>query len=187
MAIKLRALWLEAAGRRLAAIAGILMFGVLPVNAAEPLTVTVDQAYLLRLQRDADVVMIANPRIADVVVESARMIFVLGLQPGETNLYILDGNGTAIIQSAVFVVPNDERQVTVNRASEDEEATYSCTPRCASVPTPAGVESQSAGGGAAPSGDAGASDTAANGGTTSGASGDTTTETADPTAAGDGG
>ena len=55
-------------------------------NAAEPLTVTVDQAYLLRLQRDADVVMIANPRIADVVVESARMIFVLGLQPGETNL-----------------------------------------------------------------------------------------------------
>ena len=31
MAVKLRALWLEAAGRRLAAIAGILMFGVLPV------------------------------------------------------------------------------------------------------------------------------------------------------------
>ena len=147
--------WLGTARRRVAAVAGLMLLAALPaLAAAEPVIVTVHQAKLLRLQRPAKVVMIANPTIADVVVQSPQLIFVLGLEPGETSLHILDGRGNVIRQSAVVVVPTAERTVTVYRANNLEEATYSCAPRCATVGTAVGE-------GAAPPTGSGASDTTA--------------------------
>ncbi len=147
--------WLGTARRRLAAVAGLMLFAALQPLAAEPEIVTVHQATLLRLQRPAEVVLIANPTIADVVVESPQMIFVLGLEPGETSLHILDGRGNEIRQSAVVVVPTAERTVTVYRANNLEEATYSCAPRCAAVGTAVGE------GAAPPTGGAGSDASAA--------------------------
>lgn len=146
--------WLGMARRRVAAVAGLMLLAALPALAAEPVIVTVHQAKLLRLQRAAEVVMIANPTIANVVVESPQLIFVLGLEPGETSLHILDGRGNEILRSAVVVVPTAERTVTVYRANNLEEATYSCAPRCATVGTAVGE-------GAAPPTGSGASDTTA--------------------------
>ena len=128
--------------------------------------VTIHQATLLRLQQAAEVVMIANPTIADVVIESPRMIFILGLEPGETSLHILDGQGNEIHQSAVVVVPTAERTVTVYRANNLEEATYSCAPRCAAVGTAVGE-------GAAPPTGSGSDDSAA--AAADGETGETTT------------
>ncbi len=140
MAMTLRPHWLGTI-RRMAAVTGLALLVALPVLADESMTVTVHKAKLLRLQRAADLVMIANPTIADVVVESPTMIFILGIEPGETSLHILDERGNEILHSAIVVVPTPERTVTVNRASNLEEATYSCTPRCAAVGTAVGTGS----------------------------------------------
>ena len=123
-----------------------------PVATAQPapepppaaLHVVLDKSQLIRLARDAKVVMVANPDIADVVIESPRRIFLIGRSPGETNLFALDAKGNEIIQTPVVVVPNPVREVTINRRGS--ESTLSCMPRCASIPTPDGTNRAQAGG-----------------------------------------
>ncbi len=116
-----------------------------PEPPADALHVVIDKSQLIRLTRDAKVVMVANPDIADVVIESPRMIFLIGRSPGETNLFALDGQGNEIIQTPVVVVPNPVREVTIYRPGT--ESTLSCMPRCAAVPTPDGTKRAQAGGG----------------------------------------
>ncbi len=139
--------------RSLAAIAVFALFGTLPAAAAEIMNVIVDKTHILRLNRDASVVMIANPNIADVAVESPRLIFVIGRKPGETNLYVLDGNGRQLLYRDLVVLANPERHVTVHRATK--EVTFSCAPRCAQVVTPGAAADKKAGGAAGGAGKAG--------------------------------
>ena len=121
------------------AIGGLCLFGVSPASAGEVINVVVNTVHVLHLQRDANVVMVATPAIANVSVESPRLIFIFGIEPGETNLYVLDSGGNVIIESALVVTPDDDRHVTVNRP--DDESTLSCAPRCAAVGTPVGSSS----------------------------------------------
>lgn len=102
--------------------------------AAEPLEVIMEKGHLIRLTQDAKVVLVAEPGIADAVIESPRLIFILGKRPGETNLFILDSAGREILQADLVVRPNPARHVTVHRNTA--EATLSCLPRCVSVATP---------------------------------------------------
>ena len=131
------------------AIGGLCLFGASLANAGEVINVAVNTAHVLHLQRDASVVMVATPAIANVSVESPRLIFIFGIEPGETNIYVLDSGGDVIIESALVVTPLDDRQVTIN--SPDDEVTLSCAPRCATVGTRVGSDSPAA---AAPSGGA---------------------------------
>ena len=139
---------LASMSRRLVVVASFFMLGSLSLStvalSASPgdtITAPVHKAKVMTLDRDAGVVLIANPTIADVAVESERLIFLFGLEPGETNILIFDTDGVEIMTAPVVVVPLENRQVTINRASENEEATYSCDPRCAAVATPAGTGS----------------------------------------------
>ncbi len=116
-----------------------------PPPPPEALHVVLDKSQLVRLTRDAKVVMVANPDIADVVIEDSRTIFLIGRSPGETNLFALDSRGNEIIQTPVVVVPNPVREVTIHRPGG--EATLSCMPRCAAVPTPDGTKRAQAAGG----------------------------------------
>jgi hypothetical protein len=102
--------------------------------AAEPLEIIMEKGHLIRLTQNAKVVLVAEPGIADAVIESPRLIFILGKRPGETNLFILDSAGREIMQTDLVVRPNPERHVTVHRNTA--EATLSCVPRCVSVATP---------------------------------------------------
>jgi hypothetical protein len=102
--------------------------------AAEMVDVTVDKGTLLRLDTNAKVVLVAEPGIADAVIESPRLIFILGRRPGETNLYVLDATGREILTADVVVRPDKSAHVSVHRSTR--EATLSCAPRCASVETP---------------------------------------------------
>jgi len=120
----------KALSRACAAAAGLLVLAATQAMA-EDLTVEVDHALLLRLDRDADLVHIANPGIADISVETPRMMFVIGLAPGETGLYILDRDGNELIVGDVLVTPNTSHEVTLNRNTQ--EFTYSCSPRCVEV------------------------------------------------------
>lgn len=135
------------------ALAAVVVVAVVAEAAADRLRVELDKAVLLRLEKDADVVFVANPSVADVTVESPRMLFVLGLAPGETSLRILDADGQDVIATTIVVVPVEERTVTVNRNTPTggKELTYSCDPRCTQVRTPTGVKVEAAAFGSAPS------------------------------------
>ena len=147
MMLKLSPIRLAGKGHRLVHVAvsfllvGLFMLGAWSVNAGEVIIVPVHKAEVVKLDRDASVVLIANPIIANVAVESKRLIFLFGLEPGETNLHILDAEGNEILSAPVVVVPVLERRVTINRVNMNEVATYSCAPRCALVATPAGTAS----------------------------------------------
>ncbi len=129
----------------IAAFAAFAFIGVLPA-AAETMTIAVNKSQIVRLPHDAGVVMIANPEIADVAIESPRLVFVLGRGPGVTSLTILDDDGKTMVRTDVIVVPNSQGYVTMHRATD--EITFLCAPRCAEVETPGagGVSGKSSGG-----------------------------------------
>lgn len=122
---------------------------------AETLTVTLDKTTVLRPGKDVSIVMVGNPDIADVSVESARLVFVIGLTVGETNLLLLNRKGREIASYDIVVAPEVGRHVTVNRGA-DSVSTLSCDPRCTGVANPGIEESGPSGGGAAASGGAAA-------------------------------
>ncbi len=125
-------------GRMLAALAAGLCLAASGAWAQEALSVQVGKAAKLILPAQPDVVVVGNPAVADIIVENARLIFLMGLMPGETNLIVLDRRGNELISAPVVVTPSDARTVTVNR--DVSEFTFSCNPRCAGVPTPTSAE-----------------------------------------------
>ena len=108
---------------------------------ADSLNVRLDKAEILRLDYPASIVIVGNPQIADVTVESPNMLFVTGLTAGETNLIILDDSGESIMEYDLVVVSEVDRQVTVHRNVE-VLTTFSCKPRCIEVPNPSEIERQ---------------------------------------------
>ncbi len=64
---------------------------------------------LLRLDRDADTVFVADPEVADVRVKTARLIYLFGKAPGETSLYAVDAEQHVIINKPIVVRRNIAR------------------------------------------------------------------------------
>ncbi len=114
-------------------------------QGSEAVRVTLDKYELVRLNADIATVLIANPAIADVIVEKSRLLFLIGRSPGETMLVLLDKAGREIMNTSIVVVPNLEREVTVHRGAV--EATFSCAPRCAAIPNPGRRAPTAVGGG----------------------------------------
>lgn len=103
----------------------------LPAAAAESgrtLRVPVDKAEVVPLGGQAGVVLVANPAIADVVLEKNNLLFVLGKRPGETRLYVYNTAGKAMLERDIVVMPGGERTVTIVR--DVRASQYSCDPRC---------------------------------------------------------
>lgn len=103
-------------------------FAVVSQNA---LHVATDNAEVVNLAGTPSVVLIANPQIADVVVEQGHLIFVIGKRPGQTRLFVYGAGGKSILERDVVVVPPRERAVTIIRATTPTD--YSCDPRCVAL------------------------------------------------------
>jgi pilus assembly protein CpaC len=58
---------------------------------------------LIKLERNADTVFVADPQIADVRVKSPRLIYIFGKGPGETSLYAVDAEQHVITNKSVVV------------------------------------------------------------------------------------
>jgi hypothetical protein len=114
--------------------AAIIMAYVHP-SMAETLMVPVGKSELLRLSRAASVVMVGEPTVADVQVESSRLVLVVGKAVGETNLILLDSDHGEIGRYDILVVPETGRHVTIYHGG-DGVSTMSCNPRCAGVKNP---------------------------------------------------
>jgi Flp pilus assembly secretin CpaC len=111
-------------------VAGLAMawlLGTIPA-LAEPISVMVDRAKVMRISRPADIVIIGNPAIADATIQDNQTLIITGRSFGTTNLIVLDANGEAIADEIVTVAASDDKVVTVFRRSLRQ--TYSCTPTC---------------------------------------------------------
>lgn len=78
-------------------------------TGSEELLIETNQGLLIKLDRAADNIFIANPDIADVQVKSARMIYVFGKATGETSLYALDAKERVIYSAKIRISPNLSR------------------------------------------------------------------------------
>ena len=88
---------------RILSFLGLLLVLVLPSQAAEiigtpskTLRLEVSKGVLMRLEKEAGTIFIANPGIADVQVKSPRLIYLTGKAAGATTLYILDEPTTGL-------------------------------------------------------------------------------------------
>jgi len=70
----------------------------------KPIVLDASKGTLLRLDRPASAVFIADPDIADIQVKSPRLVYILGKKAGQTTLYAVDAEERVLAN----------RQITVN-------------------------------------------------------------------------
>ncbi|MFO1173507.1 MAG: pilus assembly protein N-terminal domain-containing protein [Hyphomicrobiaceae bacterium] len=99
--------------------------------AADDLIVQYDQARLLRLPEPAANIIIGNPSVADVTLQSTQLLVVTGKTFGVTNLIILDKNDKIILNQRLMVKSDDQKVVSLQRGINT--TTYSCVPKCEPV------------------------------------------------------
>ena len=68
--------------------------GAQVIGTTRDMVIEVSQGHLVRFDRPASVVFVANSEIAEVAVKSPHLIFVVGKKPGVTTLYAVDQNET---------------------------------------------------------------------------------------------
>jgi len=73
---------------------------------AGTINVDVRNGVLLRLTEPAKTVFIADPKIADIQVKTPRLIYILGIKPGETTLIAVDKNDRVLTNRRVRVSHN---------------------------------------------------------------------------------
>jgi Flp pilus assembly secretin CpaC len=117
-------------GKALAAtmIAGGASLAAMAVQAADDLIVKYDQSQLLRLPRPASEIIIGNPAIADISVQSGNLLVITGKSFGITNVIALDANRNVIQDQRVLVKRDEGKVVNLHRGTDRQS--YNCTPQC---------------------------------------------------------
>ncbi|MEJ0074965.1 MAG: pilus assembly protein N-terminal domain-containing protein [Alphaproteobacteria bacterium] len=114
-----------------AVLALILSIFLLPriAGAAETVEVVLDQAALMKLPDKVSTVVVGNPMIADIAIQSGGLMVVTGKGFGSTNLIALDRAGAVLMERSIVVSgPRGNDTVQVFRGVQRE--TFSCTPNC---------------------------------------------------------
>lgn len=65
-------------------------------GAAQRLDLSIGKSLIIDLPRDAKEVFVANPKVANAVVRSARKLFIIGVADGATSIFAMDGDGQQI-------------------------------------------------------------------------------------------
>jgi hypothetical protein len=104
-----------------------LALSAIRANASE-LVVKYDQSQLLRIDRPVSEIIIGNPSIADVSIQSKQLLVVTGKSFGKTNIILLDTEKN-VIREQLVVVQQDQTQV-VNLHRGGARESYNCSPRC---------------------------------------------------------
>ncbi|MGA3302838.1 MAG: pilus assembly protein N-terminal domain-containing protein [Methylovirgula sp.] len=111
-----------------ALVAATVVSGACIVRADETLTVTVDEARVVKVPAGTKTLVIGNPMIADVtLLKSGQTMIVTGKGFGETNFIALDGDGKPVAQSQIRVVSGSDALI-VQRGMDRQS--YTCAPRC---------------------------------------------------------
>lgn len=76
------------------------------VEPTTPLALEVRKGRVIRLDRPAAAVFVADPDIADVQVHSPSLVYVLGRRAGRTSLYAVDADDQVLLRRDVIVEHN---------------------------------------------------------------------------------
>ena len=110
-----------------ATVAAALAFSATGAKAEE-LLVRYDQSQLLRVPRPVSEIIIGIPTIADITVQSQKLLVVTGKSFGTTNLILLDNEKNVIQEARVIVLRDQSKVVNLQRGANRES--YACSPRC---------------------------------------------------------
>ncbi len=110
------------------AIGTIALLSSLATAHAEDLIVKFDQSQILRLPRPAAEIIVGNPSIADVTIQTGNTLVITGKSYGITNIIALDGDRN-VIQDQRISVRRDEVGV-VNVMKGTARQTFACMPQC---------------------------------------------------------
>jgi Flp pilus assembly secretin CpaC len=110
--------------------AAILLWPAVGLTAPDPdrIAVYVDQAKLVKLPAKVSTIVVGNPLIADVTLQSGGIVVVTGKGYGATNFIAMDRNGEVLVDRQIQVEGPTDQLVTVYRGVERES--YSCAPIC---------------------------------------------------------
>ncbi len=103
------------------------------VSLAASIDVEVNQTKPFKLPRAAETIIVGNPAVANVTVDSHERVFILGRTYGRTNMIAVDPAGEIILDMDVNVV-NAGGIVTLNAGRA--QRSFNCTPRCERVLDP---------------------------------------------------
>jgi pilus assembly protein CpaC len=96
-----------------------------PVFADSLVKVEINKGKMIKFDKPASSVVIADPTTADVQVVSPKMVFVYGKKIGETSISAVDANDENIFQGVVDVTHNlSSLKRTVERVAPDSNVTF---------------------------------------------------------------
>jgi Flp pilus assembly secretin CpaC len=108
---------------------GLLLWPVAALaTSSDIIAVNVDQAKLIRIPAGVATLVVGNPLIADVTLQSGGIIVVTGKGYGATNFVAMDRAGEILVDRVIQVEGPTDQLVTIYRGVERE--TYSCMPIC---------------------------------------------------------
>jgi len=97
-------------------------------DAAEPVSVKVNMARVLKINAPAATIIVGNPGVADVTIQDPQTLILTGKSYGETNLIVLDSGGNAIADTVVEVVQAQSDVLTMYQGAKRQS--MSCSPVC---------------------------------------------------------
>jgi Flp pilus assembly secretin CpaC len=99
-----------------------------PAAAAEAISVTLDQAKVMKMPDKVSTVVVGNPLIADVTVQAGGIMVITGKGYGTTNVVALDRTGNVLMERPVEVRGPRDGVIVVYRGIDRES--YNCAPNC---------------------------------------------------------
>jgi hypothetical protein len=130
--------------RRLLVLVPLLVVLASAAAMADGLNINWREARVVKLAKPATSIVIGDPTVADVSLETPQTLVVFGKTPGETNILVLSGDQELLLDWPVVVSPTTARHVSVVNAGNQGapvEVLYACgTERCARVLSPTDVE-----------------------------------------------
>jgi Flp pilus assembly secretin CpaC len=109
---------------------GILLWPAVALadTAPDPIAVNVDQAKLVKLPSHVATIVVGNPLIADVTLQTGGVIVVTGKGYGATNFIAMSRSGEVLVDRVIQVEGPTDQLLTIYRGVERES--YSCMPIC---------------------------------------------------------
>jgi Flp pilus assembly secretin CpaC len=95
---------------------------------ADAIAVNVDQAKLVKLPNRVATIVVGNPLIADVTMQTGGILVVTGKGYGATNFIAMDRAGEILVDRVIQVEGPTDQLVTIYRGVDRES--YSCMPVC---------------------------------------------------------
>src|SRR5713226_9358094 len=109
---------------------GMLLWpaAVMAEPTVDAIAVNVDQAKLVKLPTRVATIVVGNPLIADVTLQTGGILVVTGKGYGATNFIAMDRAGEVLVDRVIQVEGPTDQLVTIYRGIDRES--YSCMPIC---------------------------------------------------------